>query len=58
MYVFRFINIYMYMGNGRKSYIMRRREYIYYRIKSLIFPDRSTINSVKLTKQIPTRYFW
>lgn len=27
MYVFRFINIYMYVGNARKSYIMKRREY-------------------------------
>ena len=26
MYVFRFINIYMYMGNARKSYIVKRRE--------------------------------
>ena len=27
MYVFRFINIYMYVGNARKSYIVKRREY-------------------------------
>ena len=25
--VFRFINIYMYIGNARKSYIVKRREY-------------------------------
>ena len=28
MYVFRFINIYMYVGNARKSYIVKRRKYI------------------------------
>jgi hypothetical protein len=27
MYVFRFINIYIYVDNARKSYIMKRREY-------------------------------
>jgi hypothetical protein len=27
MYVFRFINIYIYVGNARKSYIVKRREY-------------------------------
>ena len=27
MYVFRFINIYMYVGNARKSYHVKRREY-------------------------------
>ena len=27
MYVSRFINIYMYVGNARKSYIMKRKEY-------------------------------
>jgi hypothetical protein len=26
--VFRFINIYMYVGNARKSYIVKRREYM------------------------------
>jgi hypothetical protein len=26
IYVFRFINIYMYVGNARKSYIVKRRE--------------------------------
>ncbi len=30
MYVFRFINIYIYVGNARKSYIVKRREYIEY----------------------------
>ena len=28
MYVFRFINIYMYADNVRKSYIVKRREYL------------------------------
>ncbi len=32
MYVFGFINIYMYVGNVRKSYIVKRREYKYYYI--------------------------
>ena len=27
MYVFRFTNIYMYVGNAKKSYIVKRREY-------------------------------
>jgi hypothetical protein len=27
-YMFRFINIYMNVGNARKSYIMKRREYL------------------------------
>jgi hypothetical protein len=27
MYAFRFINTYMYVGNARKSYIMKRMEY-------------------------------
>ncbi len=27
IYVFRFISIYMYVGNARKSYIVKRREY-------------------------------
>jgi hypothetical protein len=29
MYMFKFINIYMYMGNARKFYIMKQMEYIY-----------------------------
>lgn len=28
MYVFRFINIYMYVGKAKKSYIIKRMEYI------------------------------
>ena len=28
MYVSRFINIYIYVDNGRKSYIMKLREYV------------------------------
>ena len=28
MHVFRFINIYMYVSNARKSYIVKRREYV------------------------------
>ena len=28
VYMFRFINIYMYVGNARKSYIVKRREYV------------------------------
>ena len=31
MYVFRFINIYMYVGNARNSYIVKRRKYIDYK---------------------------
>ncbi len=27
MYVFRFINVFMYVGNTRKSYIVKQREY-------------------------------
>ena len=32
MYVFRFINTYIYVGNARKSYIIKRREYLRPRI--------------------------
>jgi hypothetical protein len=33
MYVLKFINIYMYVDNARKFYIMKRREYISFRRK-------------------------
>ena len=29
MYASRFINIYMYVGNARKSHIIKRREYLH-----------------------------
>ncbi len=43
MYVFRFINIYMYVDNTIKSYIVKRREYVFLGARDYCFQQNTHV---------------